>query len=63
MTQPSFTFGLKQDFYERKPPVVSKQHKVDYYSRDSPGVGSYSPDVSHKKFNQKSIKWSIPREK
>ena len=62
-TQPSFSFGYKQDFYERKPPILSKQHRVDYYWRDSPGVGSYSPEISHKKFKEKNIKWSVPREK
>lgn len=61
--QPSFSFGLKQDFYDRKPPIISKEHRVDYYARDSPGAGTYSPDLSHKKFNQSTVHWSIPKER
>ena len=46
--QPRFTFGLKQDFYVKKPPTLSKVQGVDYLMRDSPGAGEYSPDLCFK---------------
>jgi len=59
---PRFSFGIKQDFYTKKPPTISKQHKIDYYSRDSPGAGTYSPESGHERFMQTSIKFSVPRD-
>lgn len=61
--QPSFSFGLKHDYYSKKPPLLSKQHKVDYYARDSPGAGTYSPEKVHDKFNETTVSWSMSKDK
>lgn len=61
--QPSFSFGLKQDFYQKKPPTLSKEHKVDYYLRDSPGAGTYAPENVYQKFCATTIRWSMPKDR
>lgn len=63
VNQPKYSFGMKHDFYQRKPPIISKNHKVDYLSRESPGAGTYSPDESFKRFSCTSIKWSLPKDR
>ena len=62
MNQSRYSFGTKYDFYHKKPPTLSKEHKIDYLMRDSPGVGKYSPQVSFKTLNDRSSKFSIPRD-
>jgi hypothetical protein len=62
VNQPKYSFGMKHNFYEKKPPLISKEHKVDYYSRESPGAGTYSPEQSFQKFSYTSIKWSLPKD-
>jgi len=61
--QPKYSFGLKQDFTTKNPPVISKDHMVDFLSKESPGAGAYSPDATHSKFSKTAEKWSIPKDK
>ena len=61
--QPSYSFGLKQDFYEKKPPIISKEHLIDFISKDSPGVGTYSPEMSQQKLSKISHLWTIPQDR
>jgi hypothetical protein len=60
--QPSFSFGYKHDYYSKKSPIISKGHLAELMMRDSPGAGTYSPEHGIKKFNQTSLKWSMPRD-
>ncbi|CAI2371202.1 unnamed protein product [Moneuplotes crassus] len=61
--QPAYSFGIRHDFSNKKPPVLSKRHNVDYYSRDSPCPGAYSPERSYTVMSQTRGGWSMSKDK